>query len=275
MNRTRLIATLDRFLERAAMTQRERILNDPTQQLQRSVSQAFRRQGRLLIERSRVLEGARGDGALNLREAWTLDDWLSIFDLVSGETEDFFFEPIQAGIQTALALGARQVIGQIGVDYAFGLQNPRAISYLEQHGYGLISQIDAVTRGNIATIVTNGTSEGWGYNRIAREITSMYSEMAIGKPQLHIASRAHLIAITEMGNAYEEGNLIVVRDLAEAGLRMEKSWLTVGDDRVSDGCQANEDEGWIPTEQAFSSGHQRPLRFPGCRCALLHRRRPS
>jgi hypothetical protein len=227
-----------------------------------------------------VLEGARGEGrgaagVVALREAWTVDDWLRLFDLVSGETVDLFFTPIQAGISEALLAGASEVIGMVGVDYAFGLANPRAVAYLEAHGYGLISQIDSVTRGNIATIVNNGTAEGWSYNRVAREISSLYSEMAIGKPQQHIDSRAHLIAVTEAGNGYEEGNLTVVRDMEDAGLRMEKKWLTVGDDRVSDGCQANQDEGWIPVGHAFSSGHDRPLRFPGCRCTTEYRRMRS
>lgn len=266
---------LDRFLERAQMTWRERVLRPTVATMEKALSRAFRTQGRRLIEESRVLEsgGRRGAaGTVALREAWTVDDWLRLFDLVSGETVDLFVTPIQAGVAEALLAGASEVIGMVGVDYAFGLANPRAVAYLEAHGYGLISQIDSVTRGNIATIVTNGTAEGWSYNRVAREITSLYSEMAIGKPQRHIDSRAHLIAVTEAGNGYEEGNLAVVRDLEDAGLRMEKKWLTVGDDRVSDGCQANQAEGWIPVAQAFQSGHARPLRFPGCRCTTEYRR---
>jgi hypothetical protein len=279
MQRAELIGVLDRFLERVRMTRRERVLRPTVATMEKAVSQAFRTQGRRLIEESRVLEGARGEGrgaaGVVLREAWTIEDWLRLFDLVSGETVDLFFTPIQAGVAEALLAGASEVIGMINVDYAFGLANPRAVAYLEAHGYGLISQIDSVTRGNIATIVNNGTAEGWSYNRVAREISSLYSEMAIGKPQQHIDSRAHLIAVTEAGNGYEEGNLTVVRDLEDAGLRMEKKWLTVGDDRVSDGCQANQDEGWIPVAQAFQSGHARPLRFPGCRCTTEYRRRPN
>lgn len=279
MQRAELIGVLDRFLERVRMTRRERVLRPTVATMEKAVSQAFRTQGRRLIEESRVLEGARGEGrgaaGVVLREAWTIEDWLRLFDLVSGETVDLFFTPIQAGVAEALLAGASEVIGMINVDYAFGLANPRAVAYLEAHGYGLISQIDSVTRGNIATIVNNGTAEGWSYNRVAREISSLYSEMAIGKPQQHIDSRAHLIAVTEAGNGYEEGNLTVVRDMEDAGLRMEKKWLTVGDDRVSDGCQANQDEGWIPVGHAFSSGHDRPLRFPGCRCTTEYRRMRS
>ncbi len=179
------------------------------------------------------------------------------------------------GEAPAMTLAAQTLIAELAVETAFSLANPRAVAYLQQHGYGLISQIDAVTRGNIATIVNNGVAEGWSYDRIAQEISSLYSEMAVGKPQLHIDSRAHLIAVTESGNAYEAGNSIVVTDLQDAGLQMQKKWLTVGDERVSDGCAENEAQGWIPFAQSFQSGHMQPLRFPGCRCTTLYRRRPD
>jgi hypothetical protein len=146
---------------------------------------------------------------------------------------------------------------------------------LAEHGSALIRQINEVTRGNIQTILSEGIREGWSYDRVARAIIQMYSEMAVGRPQQHIDSRAHLIAVTELGNAYEAGSSIVVRDLQDAGLVMQKSWLTVGDERVSDPCRANQGEGWIPFEQAHSSGHQHPLEHPGCRCTELYRRRPD
>lgn len=247
------------------------------------LSRAFSVQGRLYREATQVLESRRGVWAYEpgfgryrtLRETFTLDDWLTIFDRISGSTQDFFFDPIQAGSQAAMVQAATELIATLAADIAFDLANPRAVAYLEQHGFGLISQIDSVTRGNIATIVTNGIDEGWSYNRIAREISSLYREMAVGRPQQHIDSRAHLIAVTEMGNAYEAGNSIVVQDLQDAGLQMEKKWWTVGDDRVSQGCRDNQAEGWIPVSQPFQSGHMQPLRFPGCRCTTLYRRRSS
>ena len=178
---------------------------------------------------TRVLEGGRlvSLGGYALREAWTADDWLTIFDRITSETRTMFFEPIQLGSQAAMTMAAQTLIAELAVDTSFLLTNPRAVVYLQQHGYGLISQIDAVTRGNIATIVNNGVAEGWSYDRVAKEISSLYSEMAVGKPQLHIDSRAHLIAVTESGNAYEAGNSILVADLQDAGLQMEKKWLSV------------------------------------------------
>jgi hypothetical protein len=95
----------------------------------------------------------------------------------------------------------------------------------------------------------------------------------MGMPQQHIDSRAHLVAVTETGNAYAEGQLEVAQELAAAGIEMEKAWITVGDDRVTEGCRENEAAGWIGLDDPFPSGHQRPLRFPGCRCDLLTRRK--
>lgn len=263
------IETIKRLIEAITVRAKWRSLQRISSKMERDLSKAFKEQGRRFLAATRPLAEARPYGAL--QEA-TIDDWLSIFDTVTGDGTDLFFVPIQAGIRAALTRGAGRLIADLGIDYRFRLTNPRAETYLDAHGYGLISQIDSVTRGNIATIVSNGVNEGWSYDRVAREISGLYREMAVGKPQHHIQSRAHLIAVTEAGNAYEEGNQIVVRDLADAGLRMEKRWLTVGDDRVSDGCRENEAEGWIPIDQAHQSGHLQPLRFPGCRCTEQYRR---
>lgn len=266
--------------ETSSVNQKWDVLERLELRLQRMLAKAFRTQGQLFLKgfeelRPQFREGIRLAGeARALREAITQDDWMRIFDRVTGETRDLFFDPIQYGAGVALERGAAAAIADIGIDLAFGLKNPRAVDYLNHHGYGLISQIDAVTRGNIATIVGEGAAEGWSYDKVAREIISLYSQMAIGKPQQHIDSRAHLIAVTEIGNAYEAGSAIVIRDLQDSGLQMEKKWLTVGDDRVSDGCRENQDEGWIPFSLAHQSGHMNPLRFPGCRCTELYRRKP-
>lgn len=276
-----LLPALDRFAEAASVAEKWRVLGPLERRLQRSIAKAFRSQGQKFVKQFAMLRPRFAEarapqhrGTHALRETLTADDWLQIWDIVTGQTTETFFEVIQDAVRQALLAGARSAIADIGLDIAFTLANPRAVAYLDQHGYGLISQIDAVTRGNLATIISNGVREGWSYDRTAREIIALYSEMAVGKPQQHIESRAHLIAITEAGNAYEEGSSIVVRELQEAGLQMEKSWLTVGDNRVSAGCHANQEAGWIPFNQTFPSGHLRPLRFPGCRCTALHRRRP-
>jgi uncharacterized protein with gpF-like domain len=161
----------------------------------------------------------------------------------------------------------------MGMGISFDLKNPRAVNYLRDYGAKLVTKINETTRETLQTLIAQGAEEGWSYKRTASEIISRFEEFAIGKPQEHIDSRAHLIAITETGNAYEEGNRITAKDLQDAGIEQEKFWSTVGDDRVSDGCRENEDANWIGIDEEFPSGHQRPMRFPGCRCIALYRRK--
>jgi hypothetical protein len=145
---------------------------------------------------------------------------------------------------------------------------------MERHGAEMITRINEETRDEIHTILNESSEKGWGYDKTAKAITERFKEFAIGKPQQHIRSRAHLVAITESGNAYEEGNLEGARQLQDHGMAMEKLWVNVGDDRVSDGCLANSAVRWIPIDKLFPEGpnRMRPLRFPGCRCHAQYRR---
>lgn len=271
MNELALLPALERFLESVSVTHKWRRLAPLEKRVTREIAKLFRKQGKAAIKalatrRHKFTEG-RG-----LREALTLSDGEEIVDEAATVTREEFVDVIQEATEEALELGWQDGGEEAGYTIAFDLGHPRAVAYIEEHGYGLISQIDATTRGNIATVINNGIDEGWSYNRMAREITHLYSRMAVGRPQQHIESRAHLIAVTEIGNAYEAGTAMVIRDLQAAGEPMEKKWLTVGDNRVSAGCRANAAEGWIPEPQAFSSGHQHPLRFPGCRCTTQYQR---
>lgn len=267
------LEALDQLLETVAANHKERVLAPVVARLTRQLAQAFRVQGRRFVRSFGELRSQFTESAA-LRETITSDDWLRLFDRATGATTDLFLAPLQRAVQLSLSLGAENAIADVGINHAFSLRNPRAEAYLQEHGYGLISQIDAVTRGNIATIIDEGVRAGWSYNQVAREISRLYSEMAVGRPQQHIESRAHLIAVNEAGMAYEEGNFIVVRDLQDAGLLMEKAWLTVGDERVSATiCRPNQGQGWIPLEQSFQSGHMRPLGHVACRCTALYRRR--
>lgn len=273
MIQIQLLNALDTFLEAVSVVAKWQELDPQVAATEKKIGAIFKRQGQIFLRGFAGLKGQIGEAAF--REALSADDWVRVFDTATGATLEAFFEVIQGAASDGLRRGATQTLADVNIDFAFNLRNPRAEQYLQEHGYGLISQIDAVTRGNIATIIDNGTAEGWSYNRMAREISSLYSQMAVGQPQQHIDSRAHLIAVTEIGNAYEAGGAIVIQDLQDAGLQMEKMWLTVGDDRVSDGCEGNAAEGWIPYTQAHASGHMNPLRFPGCRCTELYRRKPS
>lgn len=149
------------------------------------------------------------------------------------------------------------------------LPNLRARAYAKKHAAEAVTQINDVTRKEIARIVSDGVKSGTSYNDIAKAIKSKFEEFAVPSPQKHIPNRAVLVAVTELANAYCEGNAQVGDCLQSNGVKMMKAWQTLEDDRVSDGCKENEQAGWIPIDKEFPSGHMHPPRFPGCRCDFM------
>ena len=149
------------------------------------------------------------------------------------------------------------------------LPNLRAQEYAKKHAAEAVTQINDTTRKEIARIVSDGVKSGASYNDIAKAIKNKFEEFAVPMPQKHVSNRAVLVAVTELANAYCEGNAQVGNYLQDNGVKMMKAWQTLEDDRVSDGCKENERVGWIPINKEFPSGHMHPPRFPGCRCDFL------
>jgi hypothetical protein len=275
-----LLTAAEEFVEAVRrskkMEQKEKIVRT----LELAMRKAFKEQGRIFIRNFRAklrtyfAEGFEGHSAfLNtpLKESITPTDWLVVWIETIEKTAKLFSVPIDQAVQAALVLGAATTIGETGLKISFSLQNPRAVSYLQDYGAKLVAGVDDTTRKQLQTIITQAVNDGWSYDRTAQAIIDKFDDFAVGRPQAHIDSRAHLVAVTETGNAYTEGRLQAAQQLQAAGLDMEKAWDTVGDDKVSDGCRNNAAVGWITLDDAFPSGHQRPLRFPGCRCDLMTR----
>lgn len=256
-----------------------------TRPLELALRKAFRSQGSLFAKKVRTLKVKFSEAQaesdpfkrwarqLNqpISEALTPAEWLVLWYEVEKATETLFSSPVEKAVAKALEIGALTQIASLGMKFRWDLKNPRAKAYLDNYGARLVTGINETTRESLKTLLGQAANEGWSYQRTAEAIMGRFEGFAIGKPQEHIDSRAHLVAVTELGNAYTEGNLIVARDLAEAGLPVEKFWSTVGDEKTSEGCLENEAAGWIGVEEVFPSGHQRPLRFPGCRCDLYTR----
>jgi hypothetical protein len=267
LDRGRALAALE--LLEAAMTRkvaaRKRARLEA--KLQAAMAKAFRAQGRAFV---RELGAVRS--TYPIAEAARWGDWAAKFDKAVAATVQLFTGPIDATTTSAVLLGAKAMLGTLKASIGFDLANPRAVAWLaENPAAERVTMITETTRGYIAALVDRAVEDGASYSELARRITDRYEEMAAGKPQLHIDSRAHLIAVTEVGEAYSAGNLMAGQALEDDGIPMEKAWDTVGDGRVSDGCDENAAAGWLPLADAFPSGHQRPLRFPGCRCDLLMR----
>lgn len=260
------LEALDYLIEQGGSeTDRERRLRANIEGFDRDVSNVFHAQGAAFTaEAERFPDGpvdpARIESAVNVAVAAGDEQLRVAAERAAGE---------------AWLIGAEDMARRLNIDITFNLDDPAARAYIRRVGADLVTRVDDTTRARLRRLVEDGTNSGWNYNQIAQSIISEFGEMAVGKPQQHIDSRAHLIAVTELGNAFEDGSLGAARRMAAMGLEMEKKWLTVGDSRVSDGCRTNQAAGWIPIDDAFPSGHDRPLRFPGCRCTALYQRKRS
>lgn len=277
-----LDAALEQYQEAVRRGSQRKKLERLAKPLEMAMRRAFMAQGNKVVQNLRQTKRFFAESRnpwdqwnawleMKFSEALPPGEFEKVWALAALETGLLFSIPIEAAVEKALKLGGAAMIAEMGMKISFDLKNPRAVSYLRDYGAKLVKDIDETTRKSLQVLVAQGAEEGWSYKRTASEIISRFEEFAVGKPQEHIASRAHLIAITETGNAYEEGNRIVAKDLQDAGIEQEKFWSTVGDDRVSDGCRENEDANWIGIDEPFPSGDQRPMRFPGCRCITNYR----
>lgn len=279
-----LLSALDEFEEAITRGNQRKKMERLIRPLEIAIRKAFRAQGSLLARKLRQVRRYFSEGGdpfrahdawLNMQfnEALPPADFLRIWNEVAFETVGLFAKPIDAAVVKALEYGGMAIIAEMGMTLKWDLKNPRAVRYLSEYGAMQVKGINETTREYLQTLIRTATDEGWSYKRTAEAIIERFEEFGVGRPQAHIDSRAHLIAVTETGNAYEEGSRIQAQDLHDAGIEMEKAWDTVGDDKVSEGCQENEAAGWIRIDAEFPSGHQRPLRFPGCRCECRYRRK--
>lgn len=261
-----MIGAFDRLLEAATrLTKKQRAIDES--KVERLAAQYFRAQGTAFVlafrARHKPLTESRAE----------VDD---IFAALV-KTGDLTLAKIQALSEKYYLGGMTFADRSLDIGLSFDLKNPRAVAYFKEYKSRLKGDLDSTTKERIETIITQGLEEGTSYDVIARMIKQEFESFA--KPPKtgpkHIRTRAQLVAVTELGNAYAAGSIGMVRDAMDTGLQFEKSWLTSRDSKVSAGCRDNAAAGWIDIDDPFPSGHDRPCRFPGCRCDILLRRKSA
>lgn len=259
-----LLGRIDDLVKVSRSFAKQKLINKARLRLEKRMELMFKKQQKIVLKLLARYKDM-------FEEALSMANLESILMVAEGQSQQVAEAAIEQAVKDGLINGAKAFISEIRLLMKFDLANPAAVDYLERFGAKKVTQINGSTRKYINSIVKQSADEGWSYSRTAKAIGERYKDMWVGKPQQHIASRAHFIAVTEVGNAYMEGQMMVGFDLDAVGLSMEKFWSTMGDANVSDGCAENQNAGWIDVKFAFPSGHLRPLRFPGCRCDLLQR----
>ena len=268
MNDPALISLIESVTARAKVAQRDRALLPIEKRLSAEMSKAFAIHKKVFmaeLDRSvrKMFTEAVSSTIVPVEGALNLADYASF---------DAFSYPLQDAAAAAIQAAISHRVAEFETDFAFNIKNTRATNAIRNQAAKTVSNITSTTRKELSAILTKGMDEGQSYSQVARNIVAKYKEFGVGSPLKHLRTRAELIAVTEMGQAYETGNRIVIDEMADVGLDMEKSWSTVGDERVSQLCRTNAAAGWIGLDVPFPSGHQYPPGHPGCRSATLYRR---
>lgn len=226
------------------------------------------REARLLLEEFSPEEYALMGGKLREAAASPLEDALLLAQARNAPMAVKAWE----GTDAAIMAGTQAAADDLGLTLSLSQENPLAVYRAGLRAANGVARINPTTRAYIRDVVRDGLAKGTSYQKVARQIVARYAEFGVPSPLGHIRSRAELVAVTEMGEAYVFGTMTKARSVR---LPLEKHWLTVGDNRVDEGqCRPNERAGWIPLEELFPSGHDAPLAHPGCRCDVQTRLAP-
>ena len=192
-----------------------------------------------------ISEDGDGDGVAPLDAgAW---------DTAQGNVAGVLKELAQDGVSTGAASVA---VSADTPEHIVDLANPRAVDWAENHAGSLIKDLQGTTLDALRSIIAKGEAEGWSVDRIAKAIEA---DSTFG------ADRAKLIASMETRTADYQANLIAWKSAKEMGIAVMKAWITRGDNICAE-CEANEADGPIPVDQAFSGGDDAPPAHVNCEC---------
>lgn len=229
----------------------------------------FRKQGRLFLDMfpkfaSWFLNAEFGESAISgdLDEAFS-----EIFGVTQAQAQDMMAQSMIEGLNVGYAAQA----SNFGLEASFKLPPEQAQRWARANAAARVSKIDDTTKKVIHDMCVKGIDEGKSYGEVAREIKKRFNEFAVGSPLENISSRAELVAVTENAFAFENGQKALVDQIQQVGIKMEKAWEGPDDDKTSEECRANMQDGWIPADAAFSSGDETPPSHPGCRHYATYR----
>jgi len=152
--------------------------------------------------------------------------------------------------------GGQSFLDKAGITLDFNLTNKDIIQDLGDRVDLLIDTVDNTTKEWLGNRIIEGKKNKLTDNEIANQIREKISDT--------YKYRTERIVKTEMAEIVNRTELRTAINNNASG----KKWATAGDDRVSEACSANEDEGLVGIDAVFSSGHSRPPEHPNCRCLL-------
>ncbi len=133
------------------------------------------------------------------------------------------FAPLVAGVLMAGAdAGAEVLPSGISVLVDWDVVNESAISYLRQYRLGVMQDIGETTRRQAVAAITDWIESGAALPELDAALTPVFG-----------ATRAKMIATTEVTRAYADGNQMAWES---AGVVGGKKWQTLRDERTCPIC---------------------------------------
>jgi hypothetical protein len=238
---------------------------------QKKIAAFFRAQKGTVLDRMKDQEYLFSESFRRLSEKaiidFTLQNWDRIWEVIAngsdGDLQKIIFEAEADGVIRG-ADQLKKAIPLFDKKSSFNLANPRAVQFFMQTGGSVekIRGIQQVTGDEIQNIIGNAIDKGWSYNETAKKISTTFDGFS--------RDRAKTIAVNEIAIGYEGGNRLFAQSLQDDNIILEKKYQTSEDDKVSDLCQGNQDEGWIPLDQYHQSGVMNPPGHVNCRCYEIY-----
>ena len=129
----------------------------------------------------------------------------------------------------------------------------QAIDYANKHSAQLVTRMDEETKSRLAKVIGDAIENKRGIPGLARDIRREFDDMT--------KFRSQLIARTETADSLSEAFMDRSKAMGVTG----KEVVTAPEgDYPCEICQANADEGVVPIDHIFSSGHTSPPFHPAC-----------
>ena len=126
--------------------------------------------------------------------------------------------------------------------------------------------ISRTTKRNVTKILKKWLIENVWVWQMSKQIRALSGS-------LFSKSRAEMIAVTEIGKAYEYWNLFPVKQLNQIWIAMLKLWSSVWDAKVRESHRANESEWRKPVDYVYwATGTDTAPTGVNCRCTMLYKR---
>lgn len=244
-------------LTKATARPNRRKLRRDERKVQRQVDASFADQSKLVIRESKKLLSKKDVKSLE-------DDVDAIFDKIN---DSKLIKGILTTTSGSMLFGGKyrvrkNKLSEFGI--SFDLKHPLAVQYLQTDRPLVLAKMTDSTRELLKPLIIDAVEKGLAPQALAKEISEHF---AFSK------NRSLMIAVNEVGTAYETGNFAPIQDAVDQGIGMEKSWSTVGDGKVTPSHTENANDGWIDIDKTFTGTGDliAPASDnPRCRCTTLY-----